>query len=235
MFFKTIVFLGLFLGANLLGDVEAELVNCTNSYGSLSCAESSLNPYSIRFVRGDLAPLKNAFDSSKGSMGGEWKCSFRIGVLPVRKVSTKNEGLIKIVKPEEGFSVPSKFTVLGFFDDIKILPDFGHKCAEFPELVNPEKEASFIAEFKAEKEKIAQSKCACSYVDKGFFNSSGCKITEATNPGTACKCHRMSLLGFFNKCSSQVTACTYKESESCKNPTTDKDSCLEGQGDCNGY
>lgn len=240
--FRALAFISSFLVATKLLSVEAELVNCTDSPANLSCSPGGL--YTFRHVHASLLPNKNGFDESKATAGGSWTCSFNINLfysrinvhyVHFRQLGLKQEVVITVRR--EGFSMPAAFTVLGYPDDIKVVPGLGHKCEEFPELNDREKQQEKLSEQKAEASKNALGEeallrgCDCSYHYKSLSTPGGCQISKPAAPGFACKCS----YNLFWRCSGKVHHCTDNESPSCKAPSTDKDSCDQGDGDCKGY
>ena len=75
-----------------------------------------------------------------------------------------------------------------------------------------------------------EQKCDCNYVSRGL-KPSGCKLSRASPPNTACKC---SYKGAWT-CGGSIVPCRNWTSQSCKSPSLDLASCREGGGDCKGY
>ena len=72
--------------------------------------------------------------------------------------------------------------------------------------------------------------CDCSYIKKGFFQQSGCKITRPAVANVACRCKYHALW----RCSGSPTSCSASQPK-CANPDTSKEACQVGGGDCDGY
>lgn len=68
-------------------------------------------------------------------------------------------------------------------------------------------------------------KCDCDY------HPGGCRISKPARPGQACKC---SYKGAWT-CGGSVVACKNPNSPGCQNPDVSVASCVEGDGDCDGY
>lgn len=78
--------------------------------------------------------------------------------------------------------------------------------------------------------RVNDASCDCKYRYKAFLTPGGCQIIKPSRAGTACHC------GYsLWRCSGTAVLCKDEKSDSCKNPSTDKASCDEGQGDCGGY
>ena len=61
----------------------------------------------------------------------------------------------------------------------------------------------------------------------------GCVVSGAAPPGTACKCTYYDFP--YYDCWAEVVGCAVPHSETCTNPDTSVDSCLQGGGNCVGY
>lgn len=69
--------------------------------------------------------------------------------------------------------------------------------------------------------------CSCE------VNETGCYLVDPAPPNTACSCAYYSFP--YYSCYGYITGCGVYHSETCSNPDTTVDSCLQGGGNCAGY
>ena len=73
--------------------------------------------------------------------------------------------------------------------------------------------------------------CDCDYQWNGAFKIGGCKISTPAPRGYACRC---SYKGAWT-CGGETKYCVDSSHADCRNPGYNYQSCLQGQGDCDGY
>ncbi len=101
---------------------------------------------------------------------------------------------------------------------VKLVHDLGYTLAAAGSQLRPITSSTAIGNVPT---------CRCTW------DNNGCVITAATVPNSACECVKKPIPA--RTCGGTVVACKNLSDASCKNPGTDKDSCLEGGGNCGGY
>lgn len=216
----------LFLAAKILH--AGKLVNCAKeSIGEFECKNIS-NPqilYGRISTRLPLMPGESFTNSNEPSTKFFWSCEFKTKLPQIqRPLSIISKNIL----------LPTKFTLLGYVNDIKLREGLDGKCEDFPELNDSQDETNAKTKLEtdlAEEAKAKSLRCDCKYNYKTFGTPGGCRISKPAPAGYACNCDYM---GFWT-CNGFVKQCSNKKDPNCLNPSTDLASCEFGGGDCGGY